>query len=561
MSLEAEPFSAPDPAELASLFPGYEIYSLIACGGMGAVYHGRQVALDRQVAIKILPREFSNDVSFREGFASEARAMAKLNHPNLIGVYDFGEADGMLYIIMEYVPGQSLYHAAYQVMVEPKEAARLMSEICSGLAEAHRHGILHRDIKPANILLDGHNRPKIGDFGLARPIGSAEKEGEVVYGTPHYTAPEVLTNPRQVDARADVFSLGVVLHELLTGKLPANDPRPPSLISGCSPKFDAIVKRATQPVHSLRYPDAAAMEQDLKELAVVPAYAAAARAAGSRPPSVRRPRATYTEVKKSSGAGALGWLLLLALLGAGGYYYYEKHYKKPAPEHAPAEDAPKINPKDYISEARPKKEKEEKPQLPPLPGTGADDDSGSGGSKIFDTPTAPPPGTTMVAPAEGPKPIFGVEQFLNRARGIMAQKSEVPVRARASALSSSIDTFEREVSRAARKEGAAAAASAAKAIKGIRDNRNRIPDIFKIDDLPDTAYSDAYAAAIKRQEAADEAYHTALKPMADVYIHGIQMQIDRLLNSDDPGAMSLLVDEIAHTRNDPTHFGTVIEPK
>lgn len=557
MTTAAEPFNAPDPAELASLFPGYAVDSLIACGGMGAVYHGRQVALDREVAIKILPREFSNDQAFREGFAAEARAMAKLNHPNLIGVYDFGEVDGMLFIIMEFVPGQSLYHAAYQTAVEQREAARLMSEICSGLAEAHRHGILHRDIKPANILLDAHNRPKIGDFGLARPIGTTEKEGDVIYGTPHYTAPEVLSNPRQVDAHADVFSLGVVLHELLTGKLPANDPRPPSVISGCSPKFDEIVKRATQPVPALRYPDAAAMENDLKPLAAVPAYAAAARAGAHRPPSVRRPRASQTVVKSSGGSGMLGWLLLLAVLAGGGYYFYTHHYKKPEPP-APKPVEEKMPSIDISDLQRPKKpEPEQKPDLPLPPS----DTAANGGSKIFDTPTAPLGSPVPVQPeAEGPKPIFGVEQFLTNARGIMAQRSAGPIRARATKLTSSIDTFEREVSRAARKEGTAAVTSSAKAVKAIRENGNRIPDVFKIEDMPDTAYSEPYAQAIKRQEEADETYFKDLKSQADIYIHGITMQIQRLENANDPGAIRLLMDEIRRTKDEPTHFGTVIQP-
>ncbi|HVJ46424.1 MAG TPA: serine/threonine-protein kinase [Luteolibacter sp.] len=556
MSLEAEPFTAPAIEELASLFPGYAIDSLIACGGMGAVYHGRQVALDREVAIKVLPREFSNDASFRDGFAAEARAMAKLNHPNLIGVYDFGEVDGMLYIIMEFVPGQSLYHAAYQTAVEQKEAARLMSEICSGLAEAHHHGILHRDIKPANILLDAHNRPKIGDFGLARPIGTAEQEGEVIYGTPHYTAPEVLNNPRGVDARADVFSLGVVLHELLTSKLPANDPRPPSAICGCSPKFDAIVKRATNPVTALRYPDAAAMERDLKELAAVPAYAAAARAGMHRPPEVRRPRASQTVVKTSGGSGAFGWLLLLALLGGGGYYYYTHHYKKPAPAPAPVEEPQsRLEVKDFIP---PKKtEPEPKPDLAPLPGE-TSGNTGGGGSKIFDTPTAPLGTPVPVRETVGPKPIFAVEPFLERARNIMASKSDGSIRTRQSKLSSNIDTFEREVSRATRKEGPEASAAGAVAIKAIRENRNRIPDVFAIEGVSDTVYTEAYSAAIKRQEAADTEYFGSLQSQAALYMHGLQMQIERLEN--DPGAVELLINEIRTTREDPTHFGNVIDP-
>src|SRR6188768_3003712 len=126
-SLQQPPFVAPEPADLAPLFPGYEIESLIAVGGMGAVYCAVQKSLDRTVALKILPMEFSQDAAFCAGFEAEAKAMARLNHPNLIGVYDFGEVNGMLYIIMEFVPGQSVYHAAYGTAIDPTEVIRLVS--------------------------------------------------------------------------------------------------------------------------------------------------------------------------------------------------------------------------------------------------------------------------------------------------------------------------------------------------------------------------------------------------------------------------------------------------
>ena len=201
-------FVAPEPKDLAPHFPNYAFKELIACGGMGAVYRARQITLDRDVAIKILPREFGKDQAFREGFSAEAKAMARLNHPNLIGVHDCGEVDGMLFIIMEFVPGPSLYQLAHGKAMEPRKVAKLMADICAGVADAHANGILHRDIKPANILLDLQENPKIGDFGLARPIGHAAAEGEAIFGTPHYTAPEVVDKPAAVGPRADIFSLG-----------------------------------------------------------------------------------------------------------------------------------------------------------------------------------------------------------------------------------------------------------------------------------------------------------------------------------------------------------------
>lgn len=262
----ASPFIAPEVSELTPFFPGYDIELLIATGGMGAVYRAVQKSLDRDVAIKILPYEFSADPSFCERFSAEAKAMAKLNHVNLIGVYDFGEANGMLYIIMELVPGKSLFHSANGIAIDPTEVIRIVSGICNGLSHAHEHGILHRDIKPSNILLDINAQPKIGDFGLARSVDVQIKEDEEIFGTPHYTAPEVITPPYHVDHRADIFSVGVMLHELLTGRLPADDPRTASQIIRCHPRFDAIIQKATHPNPQNRYPSAADISRELNAI-------------------------------------------------------------------------------------------------------------------------------------------------------------------------------------------------------------------------------------------------------------------------------------------------------
>ncbi len=554
MTTEAEPFAAPDPSELASLFPGYAVESLIACGGMGAVYHARQIALDREVAIKILPQEFSSDEAFRDGFAAEAKAMARLNHPNLIGVYDFGEKAGMLYIIMEFVAGQSLYHAAYQTAVEPREAARLMTEICSGIAEAHRAGILHRDLKPANVLLDLHARPKVGDFGLARPIGTAAKEGEVIYGTPGYTAPEVINQPSQVDARADVFSLGVMLHELLTGKLPSADPRPPSAICGCNVKFDAIVKRATQAVPALRYPDAAMMAKELSDLAAVPAPSMPARTPGmARPPSVRRPRATRVVVKESGGI-PWGWLCLLVLLGGAGYWYYKNRVivvnPTPPPQEAPA-------PRDTVQLPPPVRQTEEEAARPVLPGPA--DAPREEGSRIFDTPTRPLGNPAPPRPAyQGPQPVMDMGTYFGRVRRIMQTRVGPAYQSRSNAFAANLSEFERAATRKARAEGGPGAVDAVgKAVAAARANGYRIPDVFKIEGVDDMVYAEAYAAAMKGQEKAQEDFVAALKPQAETYIRGLTLEIDRLKDKNDPGAVNVLNEEIQKVKDDPEYFPTM----
>lgn len=258
-------FTPPEPEEIGKLLPAYEVHHLIAKGGMGAVYLARQKSLERDVAIKVLPRHFGEDAEFRASFETEAKSMAKLNHPNLISIYDFGQVDGLLYIIMEMVQGKSLYYSAYGKTIDPQEAAGIAIGICRGLASAHSHGILHRDIKPANILLAPDASPKIGDFGLARPV--SETDAGLAFGTPGYAAPEVVHSPSAVDQSTDIYSVGVILYELLTGHLPDKNYSPAATEIGCDSGFDRIIRKATHPTPALRYRDAATMADDLEKIA------------------------------------------------------------------------------------------------------------------------------------------------------------------------------------------------------------------------------------------------------------------------------------------------------
>ena len=262
LAVESTSFTPPSIEALNELLPAYHFIDFIAQGGMGAVFLAKQISLDREVAVKILPRELSADPEFRASFQTEARAMARLNHPNLIGIYDSGDVDGMLYIAMEYVPGKSLYHSSWNKKIDPKEACRIIVAICEGLSHAHENGIIHRDIKPANILLTPKIEPKIGDFGLAQRVGV--KNDGIVMGTPGYTAPEVISHPEKADRRSDIFAVGVILHELLTGQKPTPNVTTSSLCQ-CKPEFDTIVSRATHPNPVMRYPDAKSMAKAILE--------------------------------------------------------------------------------------------------------------------------------------------------------------------------------------------------------------------------------------------------------------------------------------------------------
>ena len=243
-------WSAPSVEQVNGLFPQLEVMTLLGQGGMGAVYHARQTVLDREVALKILPHEVSKDPAFEERFVREARALAQLSHPNIVAVYEFGQQDGMFFLLMELVDGITLREAITDRTLDPNDALPVISQICNALEYAHGQGVVHRDIKPENILLDLQGRVKIADFGLAKLVNDAAPwhltGTHQVMGTPHYMAPEQVERPLDVDHRADVFSLGVVFYELLTGQLPLGRFKLPSEVSTSDVKWDAIVLKTLE---------------------------------------------------------------------------------------------------------------------------------------------------------------------------------------------------------------------------------------------------------------------------------------------------------------------------
>ena len=241
--------TAPTPAALGLLFPHLEVMELLGQGGMGAVYKARQPALDRLVALKVLPHEAERDPAFAERFAREARALARLHHPNIVTVYDSGQSGELYYFLMEYVDGVTLRQALADGPLAPSKALRIVAQICAALQFAHDQGVVHRDIKPENILLTRKGEVKIADFGLAKLLGPDSQASSLtatwqVMGTRHYMAPEQELRPLHVDHRADIYSLGVVLYELLTGQLPVGSFAPPSQKVAVDARLDAIVLRA-----------------------------------------------------------------------------------------------------------------------------------------------------------------------------------------------------------------------------------------------------------------------------------------------------------------------------
>ncbi len=237
----------PTVAEAARLFPNYQITEMIGRGGMGVVYKGRQTSLDRIVAIKLLPLEVSIDRDFGDRFVREARTMAKMNHPNIVSVFDFGHTtEGHLFFVMEFVEGTTLHHLIKAVGLKPIQSLELIVGVCEALEYAHSEGVIHRDIKPANILVDTRGRVKVTDFGLARmdTTKTPEQWGQtmtgMVLGTPDYMAPEQKKGIR-VDHRADIYSLGVMLYEMLCGEIPAGIFDPPSMRVAVDERIDQVV--------------------------------------------------------------------------------------------------------------------------------------------------------------------------------------------------------------------------------------------------------------------------------------------------------------------------------
>jgi len=236
----------PGVAQLDAAFEELHVVELIGRGGMGAVYRVVQRKLDRTVALKVLPPELAQDPAFEERFLREARALAGLKHARILTVHDFGERDGLYYLVTEFVEGMNLRQMMDMGELTPHEALRITPQICEALQFAHDHGVVHRDVKPENLLIDLAGEVRIADFGLARIVGDNAKgpaltRSTQVLGTPQYMAPEQWRDGQNVDHRADIYAVGVVLYEMLTGQLPMGHYDPPSRRKGVPKGLDGVV--------------------------------------------------------------------------------------------------------------------------------------------------------------------------------------------------------------------------------------------------------------------------------------------------------------------------------
>ena len=381
------PFNPPSVAELAPLFPQLEILELIGKGGMGAVYKARQKQLDRIVALKILPPGIGDDPAFAGRFAREAKALAKLNHPGIVTLYEFGNVGQasrlsqttekapagfapqggvretmetgatpvlLFYFLMEFVDGVNLRQLLHAGRISPREALAIVPQICDALQFAHDQGIVHRDIKPENILLDRRGRVKVADFGLAKIVGTergcpsrsgsedrdaSEKSGSSpanasaaagtaalqelsdagkVMGTPNYMAPEQITAPGEVDHRADIYALGVVFYQMLTGELPGKRIEPPSHKVQIDVRLDEVVLRALETNPELRYQQVSEVKTCVETIVASPPGSSRREEAQTEKSEIRNPKSEIEPRFSRSAIVGAGWAgaPLLAVVGA-----------------------------------------------------------------------------------------------------------------------------------------------------------------------------------------------------------------------------------------------------
>ncbi len=292
----------------------YRIEKLIGRGGMGAVYAATDLRLSRKVAVKVLPQHVADDAQAAARFEQEARSMAALQHPNILQVHDFGcTADGTHYLVMELVDGMNLHQLRHSRQLTLAATLRIISQVCMALHYAHARGIVHRDIKPANILVTREGVAKVADFGLAKMFGTDTRpatdptltKSGTVMGTPDYMAPEQIEG-RRVDHRADIYALGVMLYDLLTGTPPRGAWSPPSDLLEIDERLDQIILRALRLNPQDRYQSALEVQQDVDSVSTstggqaLPDGAAAAPLPSGGSPAAVAPARRATTVKTAT---------------------------------------------------------------------------------------------------------------------------------------------------------------------------------------------------------------------------------------------------------------------
>ena len=223
-----------EEAKPTQQIPGYQVLEKLGAGAMATVYKAKQLSLDRMVAIKVLPKRYTNNPEFVERFYAEGRAAAKLNHPNIVQAIDVGKAGDYNYFVMEYVQGQTVFDMiSTGRRFKEADALEIILQVTRALDHSHKAGFIHRDVKPKNIMLTKAGVAKLADMGLARAVSdveAAEAEAGKAYGTPYYIAPEQIRGEKNIDFRADIYSLGATFYHMVTGQVPFDGPNPSAVM-------------------------------------------------------------------------------------------------------------------------------------------------------------------------------------------------------------------------------------------------------------------------------------------------------------------------------------------
>ncbi|HSJ02056.1 MAG TPA: SUMF1/EgtB/PvdO family nonheme iron enzyme, partial [Verrucomicrobium sp.] len=364
-------WNPPTTDHMARMLPQYADWETLGMGGMGAVYKARQLSLDRWVAIKVLPPEAADDESqYVARFKNEARTMARLSHPAIVAVHDSGEtADGQLYFAMEYVDGTDVARLIQQQgKLPPDHALAVAAHVCDALLYAHEQGVIHRDIKPANVLINRDGQVKVADFGLAKLNDPSQAtsltRSDMAIGTPDFVAPESLTLGMTTDHRADLYAVGVMLYNMLTGEIPRGMFKLPSLKVGTDRRFDDIITRAMENDPRDRYQSSSEIRHDLDHILTVPFVkvdSPASTAAVPKnlvpedrppapkpspspgPPQQQRPRPVTVRPMRPRKSPLVAFTSMIAfgvLLGGGGWYLVSKNSAGNAAPPAPAAPSP-----------------------------------------------------------------------------------------------------------------------------------------------------------------------------------------------------------------------------
>jgi len=348
---------------MQAMLPQYHFEKLLGRGGMGAVYKAVQASLDRAVAIKVLPGDLlgDDDAQFAERFKNEARTMAKMSHPSIVNVYDFGETQsGLLYFVMEFIDGTDVSQMIESQGKLPENyALSITAHVCDALAYAHARGVIHRDIKPANILINMEGAVKVADFGLAKQNDAGQAgltKTNMTMGTPDFVAPEALMPGVPLDGRVDLYAIGVMLYQMLTGEIPRGMWKMPALKVGTDPRFDAIIAKAMQTDREERYLSAVDLRRDLDTILTLPrsvliqrqqeaaeaaAQATRAQKQAAAPRSVPKPVPAPPPKPKSNLGLVLGIAAVL-VLGVAGYVLFPQKKPEPQPRAAAPDTMPPL---------------------------------------------------------------------------------------------------------------------------------------------------------------------------------------------------------------------------